>query len=91
MEMLEDVGLERNCGAYGVVTQRFLCETFLSISAAKIIVPLLQTVYQADAAHMNFGKYTIYSCCGITANCNAFPVAFGIIFDNNDKDGCDRF
>ena len=54
-------------------------------------MPLLQTVYQADAAHMNFGKYTLCSCYGIPANCNAFPVAFGIIFGNEDKERWDYF
>jgi hypothetical protein len=68
MEMLEDVGLGTNCGAEWVGPDRFLCEVFLSISAARNAVPLLQTVYQADAAHMNFGKYTLYSCYGVTAN-----------------------
>jgi hypothetical protein len=85
MEMLEDVGLGRNFGADGVLLQRDFYVIFLSISAAKNTVPCLQTVYQANAAHMNFGKYTLYSCYGITANCNAFPVAFGIIFGNEDK------
>ena len=36
---------------------------------------------------MNFGKYTLYSCYGITANCNEYPVAFGIVFGNEDKEG----
>ncbi len=79
------------CGAEGVGPERFLCGGFLSISAARNAVPLLQTVYQADAAHMNFDKYTLYSCYDITANCNAFPVAFGIIFGNEDKEGWDQF
>ncbi len=91
MEMLEVVRLGRNCGAEGVGLERFLCGVFLSISAARNAVPLLQTVYQADAAPMNFGKYTLYSCYGDTANCNVFPVAFGIIFGNEDKEGWDRF
>jgi hypothetical protein len=55
MEMLEDVGLGTNCGAEGVGPERFLCGVFLSILAARNAVPLLQTVYQADATHMNFG------------------------------------
>jgi hypothetical protein len=42
-------------------------------------------------AHMNFGKYTLYSCYGITANCNASPVAFGIVFNIEDKSGCVEF
>jgi hypothetical protein len=91
MEMLEDVGLGTNCGAERVGPDRFLCGVFLSISAARNVVPLLQTVYQADTAHMNFGKYMLYSCYGVTANCNPFPVAFGIIFGNKDKEGWDQF
>jgi hypothetical protein len=91
MGMIEDVGLGTNCGAEGVGQDKFLCGVFLSISAARNAVPLFQTVYQADAAHMNFGKYMLYSCYSVTANCNAFPVAFGIIFGNEDMEGWDQF
>jgi hypothetical protein len=52
-----------------------------------MVVPHLQRVFQADARHMNFGKYTLYSCYGTTANCNTFPLAFAILFRNEDKDG----
>jgi hypothetical protein len=38
----------------------------------------------ADACHLNFGKYTLFSCYGITANSNASPVAFAIIFGNEN-------
>jgi len=58
---------------------KFVSGIFMCTSAVKQTTPLLQTVYQADAAHMNFGKSTLYSCYGITANCNAYPVAFGIV------------
>ncbi len=54
-------------------------------------MPHLQRVFQADACHMNFGKYTLYSCYGTTANCNTFPVAFAIHFGNEDKDGWVQF
>ncbi len=90
IEMLEDVGLGTNSGAEGVGPDRFLCGVFLSISAAMNVAPLLQTVYQADAAHISFGKYTLYSCYGVATNCNAFPVVFGIIFGNEDKEGWDQ-
>jgi hypothetical protein len=56
----------------------------MATSTLKQNVPLFQTMYQSDAAHMNFGKYTLYSCHGITANCNASPVAFAIVFGNED-------
>jgi hypothetical protein len=36
---------------------------------------------------MSFGKYTLYSCYSTTANCNTYPVAFGILFGNEDKEG----
>jgi hypothetical protein len=36
---------------------------------------------------MNFGKHTLYSCYGTTANCNTYPVAFRILFGNEDKEG----
>ena len=88
-EMLNDVGLGQNCIEGGEET--FVTGLFLSTTAAKISVSLLQTVYQADAALMNFGKYTLYSCYGITANCNALPVAFGIVLGNEDREGWGLF
>jgi hypothetical protein len=36
---------------------------------------------------MNFGKYTLYSCYGTTSNCNTYPVAFGILFGSENKEG----
>jgi hypothetical protein len=45
---------------------RFVGGIFMSISSAKQNVSYLQTVYQADATHVNFGKNTLYSCYGIT-------------------------
>jgi hypothetical protein len=64
---------------------KFVCRIFMATSTAKQNVTMLQMVYQSDAAHMNFGKYTFHSCYGITANCNSSPVAFGIVFGNDDK------
>jgi hypothetical protein len=70
---------------------KILCGIFFSISTAQMVVPHLWRVFQADACHMNFGKYTLYSCYGTTANCNTFPVAFAILFGNEDKDGWVQF
>jgi hypothetical protein len=61
---------------------KFLNGIFFAPSFAKQTVPLLQKVYMADACHLNFGKYTLFSCYGVTANSNASPVAFAIIFGN---------
>ncbi len=71
----------------GTTLHKFVRGIFMATSTLKQNVPLLQTIYQSDAAHMNYGKYTLYSCYGITANCNASPVAFGIVFGNEDKSG----
>jgi hypothetical protein len=60
----------------------FLNGTFFAPSFAKATVPHLQKVFMADACHLNFGKYTLFSCYGVTANSNASPVAFAIIFGN---------
>jgi len=38
----------------------------------------------ADACHLNFGKYTLFSCYGITANCHVSPVGFAIVFGNEN-------
>jgi hypothetical protein len=48
-------------------------------------------VFQADAAHTNFGKYTLFSCYGSTANANTSPIAFAILFGNEDKAGWEAF
>ncbi len=70
---------------------KFLSGFFFATSNAQRMVPHLQTVFQADAFHMNFGKYTLYSCYGTTANGNTSPVAFGILFGNEDKEGWSQF
>jgi hypothetical protein len=36
---------------------------------------------------LSFRKYALSSCYGTTANCNTYPVAFGILFGNEDKEG----
>ena len=45
----------------------------------------------ADACHLNFGKYTLFCCYGVTANANMFPVAFGIVFGNENGDSWGEF
>ena len=70
---------------------QFLNGIMFATSASKHSVPMLQNVIQADAAHMNFGKYTLYSAYGNTANANMSPVAFAIIFGNEDCAGWTKF
>jgi len=84
--------LEPKMGDFDFFTSsKFMSGIFISISAAKQVVPHLERVFQADACHMNFGKYTLYICYGTTANCNTFPVAIAILFGNKDKEGWVQF
>jgi hypothetical protein len=61
------------------------------MSYSSKVVPYLQDVFQADAAHMNFGKYTLFSCYGTTANGNTSPIAFEVLFGNEDKSGWEEY
>ena len=64
---------------------KFVTGILFAPSFSVAIFPLLQRVVQADAAHMNIGKYTLYSMYSATANCNMFPVVHGILFGNENK------
>ena len=64
----------------------FIQEFFFSPSTATDTVPKLQRVFQADAAFTDFGKYTLFSFYGTTANGNMFPVALGLVFGNENKE-----
>ena len=75
----------------GEPTPQFCGGVFLSMSYSNEVVPYLQNVFQADAAHTNFGKYTLFSCYGSTANANTSPIAFAILFGNEDKAGWEAF
>jgi hypothetical protein len=59
------------CDAFGFEdgTQfKFLMGIFISPFTSKDQFPFLQKVLQSDAAHMSFGKYTLYSVYGTNAN-----------------------
>ena len=63
---------------------RFLHGIFFTPSFSQKTVPELQTLFTADACHLNFGKYTMFTCYGITANANMLPVGFAIVFGNEN-------
>ena len=54
-------------------------------------VPELKRLFMADACHVDFGKYTLFSCNGITANGNMFPVGFAIVFGNENGTTWNKF
>ena len=63
----------------------FVKGVLLATSSSSHTVPLLQDVIQADGAHSQYGKYTLYSTYGTNANGHMSPVAFGLIFGNEEK------
>ncbi len=88
-DMLQYAGL--GMPMFGEDQPIFCGGILFSMSFSKHAVPYLQDVFQVDAAHCNFGKYTLYLCYGTTANCNTAPVAFAILFGNEDKVGWEAF
>jgi hypothetical protein len=89
IQMLIDSGLDKVI--QGPNVPKFVSGVFFSTSGARTTVPHLQQVYQADAAHMSFGKYTLYSCYGTTANGTTSAVGFGIHFGNESKEDWEIF
>jgi hypothetical protein len=70
---------------------RFLHGVFFTPSFSQKTVVDLQALFMADACHLNFGKYTMFTCYGITANANMLPVGFAIIFGNENGDSWKEF
>jgi hypothetical protein len=62
----------------------FVHGIFFAPSFTTATVPHLQPVFMADACHLNFGKNTLFSCYGRIANANMSPVAFAIVFGNEN-------
>ncbi len=69
----------------------FLDRVMFAPSFVQKTVPHLQKMYMADACHLNFGKYTLFSCYGVTANSNMSPVGFAIIFGNENTSNWTKF
>ncbi|MFM6174888.1 MAG: SWIM zinc finger family protein, partial [Sphaerospermopsis kisseleviana] len=70
---------------------QFVHGVFFAPSFTRETVPQLQRVFMADACHLNFGKYTLFTCYGVTANANMSPVAFGIVFGNENGQSWGEF
>ena len=70
---------------------RFLSGVLFATASSKSMVPLLQEVIQADGAHSSFGKYTLFSAYASTANGNMAPLAFGLLFGNEDTKNSSKF
>lgn len=70
---------------------RFLTGICFATAASVDTVPHLQKVIQADAAHMKIGKYTFFSAYAASANGNMSPIAFAILFGNEDATNWSMF
>jgi len=70
---------------------RFLSGVLFATASSKSMVPFLQNVIQADGAHSSFGKYTLFSAYASTANGNMAPLAFGLLFGNEDTNNWTKF
>ena len=64
---------------------------FMSLSTSKEQVPFLQEVLQVNAAHMSFGKYTLYSVYGTNANGTISALGFALLFGNEDEQSWTQF
>jgi hypothetical protein len=63
---------------------KFLHAIYFAPLFATTTVPLLKWVYMADACHLNFDKYTLFCCYGVTANANMSLIGFTIMFGNEN-------
>jgi hypothetical protein len=70
---------------------RFVAGMMVAPSTSIVAAPFLQDVVQANGAHMSFGKYTLFSAYAKTANANMSPLAYAILFGNEDKANWTRF
>ena len=70
---------------------KFVTGILFATSSSKHMAPLLQHVVQADGAHTTFGKYTLFSAYASTANGNMSPLAFGLLFGNEDTKNWSKF
>jgi hypothetical protein len=82
------------CDAFGFEDGpqfKFLTGIFISTSTSKEQFCILQEVLQVDAAHMSFGKYTLYSMYGTNANETMSALGFALLFGNEDKQSWTQF
>ena len=69
----------------------FLAGILFAPSSSKNMVPLIQDVIQANGVHTSFDKYSLLSAYGTTANGNMAPLAFVIVFGNEDTGNWTKF
>ncbi len=80
-----EVALTDALGTDNCPELKFLTRILVAPSIFKVQSPFLQDVNQEDAAHMSFGKYTLFSAYANTANMTIASLGFAILFGNEDK------
>ncbi len=80
-----EVALTDALGTDNCPELKFLTGILVAPSTSKVQAPFLQDVIQADAAHMSFDKYTLFSAYANTANMTMASLGFTILFGNKDK------
>ncbi len=70
---------------------QFLSGILFTTLASIQTVPHLQRLIQADTAHMQFGKCKLFSAYGTAAEGSISPVAFAIMFGNENKESWGHF
>jgi hypothetical protein len=70
---------------------KYLTGILFATAASIQTVPQLQEGIQGNACHLQFGKYTLFSAYGSTAVGSMFPIAFGIMFGNENKESWGEF
>ncbi len=86
-----EVALTAQLGMEDGPPLKFLTGIFIATSTFKLQGPFLHDVIQADAAHMSFGKYTLFLAYANTANRTMAPLGFAMIFGNEDMTNWVRF
>jgi hypothetical protein len=71
-----DTFLNTTLGSEGVTAFKFMTGILVAPSTSKAQVPFLQDIIQTDGVHMSFGKYTLFTAYGTTANANMSPLAY---------------
>jgi hypothetical protein len=69
----------------------FVDKVLFAPSFVRRTIPHLQKNYMADGCHLNFEKYTLFSCYGVTANLNMSSLGFAIIFKNENTRNWTKF
>lgn len=70
---------------------KFLHGIYIAPSTSIVTVPHLQKVFQADAAHINWGKNTLFSLYGTMANGKMSPVVLAVVFGNENNASWSKF